>query len=612
MPRPHTNFPPYDTHLPHRAATPSDHMPFLSDAFTQNGKLGTVAARQRRLFFIINAVVLVLTVGTSVKRVSTPRGQFVHMVSLFMSVMASLVGVLTILCKRSLTTKVILFVTYVFSVGILASDWTARAIGNVEWAGMVLVIDFLLVMQMPTCHSVGIVCATVVYLGVLAMEEGFRFGLLDVPGLFPQGERWVRMNRVTQCEALPCAVDTTYSLIGALVVFVIDFVATRGFARDILREQASMRRTIDRFQEIASLLAGYDVERVAELLEAHSHELPEGMVDALYKLERNLRVYKAYLPQTCLPFYDSNNSSQNGTSNGSTTELSATISQSTADPSGSSTSDVLVGQSVRSPLRIGLSQGKASLLLINVIDTLTQIDEDPAAFSDLFSGLVLSTLRATDARRGMVDVFVADKVHCSFNASRQCANHASSALHAATALVRMTLKMNIGIATGKVLRGDMGCEVMRRFSMVGTLVGEVHGMERGGRFFGCAVLCNRWCFSDAEYEHQMRLIPCKVQVAPDCEAQIVAELVVPYTPNTAPSEEEWMYQLQQSDWASYNTVVRGFLAGTKSAEEVNSAACMSQTEALITVLPSKYTILRLNQQRQGCEDEAQEISNGDN
>ena len=30
--------------------------------------------------------------------------------------------------------------------------------------------------------------------------------------------------------------------------------------------------------------------------------------------------------------------------------------------------------------------------------------------------------------------------------------------------------MNIGVASGKVLRGEIGCDVMHRFSMVGTLV----------------------------------------------------------------------------------------------------------------------------------------------
>ena len=101
---------------------------------------------------------------------------------------------------------------------------------------------------------------------------------------------------------LPCprAVPFDATMIAAVCVFVIDFIVTRGFAREVLKEQASMERTINAVQEIASLLARYDVEKVAELLEEHEHELPVGMTVALRALEKNLRSYKAYLPQTCL------------------------------------------------------------------------------------------------------------------------------------------------------------------------------------------------------------------------------------------------------------------------------------------------------------------------
>ena len=174
----------------------------------------------------------------------------------------------------------------------------------------------------------------------------------------------------------------------------------------------------------------------------------------------------------------------------------------------------------------------------------------------------------------MVDVFVGDRVHCSFNTSRQCANHATSALHTATMLLQDSKpsQVNIGVATGKVLRGDMGCEVMRRFSMVGTLVRDVHGMERAERILGCDVLCNRMCFSEAECEHEMRLIPCKVEVSATSDTpEVVAELL----PDTAPSMDtsiEWMYQIGKSKkWENYNTTVRKYLKGDVSAAAVEEA-----------------------------------------
>ena len=195
---------------------------------------------------------------------------------------------------------------------------------------------------------------------------------------------------------------------------------------------------------------------------------------------------------------------------------------------------------------LGLSSVKATLLTVNIKNTLRFLDEDCAHFSSFFTTLLLKTLQATESYRGMVDVFVGDKVHCSFNTSRQCANHATSALHTAAVLMKglMPSQVNIGVASGKVLRGEMGCAVMRRFSMVGTLVRDVHGMERAGRILGCDVLCNRMCFSDAECEHVLRLLPCKVDVSATCaEHEVVAELLLHDTPSSDSPAEEWMYAI---------------------------------------------------------------------
>ena len=331
-----------------------------------------------------------------------------------------------------------------------------------------------------------------------------------------------------------------------------------------------MERTINAVQEIASLLARYDVEKVAELLEEHEHELPVGMTVALRALEKNLRSYKAYLPLTCLLVDE--DSKVECAEHVSTEQQDR--SEQTASSDSSSTSTNVAAANVRH-VALGLTSVKATLLTVNIKDTLRLVEQDSAHFSSFFTTLLLKTLKATETRRGMVDVFIGDRVHCSFNTSRQCANHATSALHTATILFRglKLSQVNIGVATGKVLRGDMGCEVMRRFSMVGTLVRDVHGMEHAGRILGCDVLCNRLCFSDAECEHEMRLIPCKVEVSATSDTpEVVAELL-PGNEEAEHPVEEWMYQIgKNSEWENYNTTVRKYLKGDVSAAAVEEAA----------------------------------------
>ena len=68
----------------------------------------------------------------------------------------------------------------------------------------------------------------------------------------------------------------------------------RSWYSQVLKEQAAMERTISVVQEIASLLAKYDVEGVAEMLKVQRDELPEEMHATLQRMEENLRKYRPY------------------------------------------------------------------------------------------------------------------------------------------------------------------------------------------------------------------------------------------------------------------------------------------------------------------------------
>ena len=530
----------------------------LERALSLDGTLDTQSRHIRKLYFMFSCLSFAASSLFFLSQALTYRDRYVLVGGLIVGAVGSLCSVLAVLFKFKVTTYMVIACGGLYTLVMLGSDLTTRAEYIHTWPMMVLIVDFLLVMQVPTRYSTGVVVCTLVYLVVVAAEETWRFGLLDMPGLVPQEHRRSYTDTLGDCDVLPCKQSRAVKqLLAAVVVFVLDFLTTRGFARGLLKEQASMTRTIAAVQDIASLLAGYDVEQVAELLQAHEKELPEGMAAALRKLEQNLRMYKAYLPQTCLPFAVVKEQcvEPGGEQDGTDSDDPSTVSA-----SGSVTSAAVRRTSIRlQPLL--LSSTKATLLTLNIKDTLHRLEEDSARFSDLFTAVLLKTLQVTDSS-GMVDVFVGDRIHCSFNTSRQCASHATSALHAASMLMRagVAASVNVGVATGKVLRGDMGCDVMRRFSMVGTLVRDVHGMERAGRMLGCDVLCNRLCFSDAECEHDLRLLPCKVEVASGCEAQPVAELVSK-EPNNS-TADEWMYQIGgKKHWEDYNIVVRGYLRG---------------------------------------------------
>ena len=542
----------------------------LNSALTIDGSLSADEVKKRTIMFAFCVVSVVATLLVLLlQQKSDGQPVIFFKIGSCIIITAASVAVVKVLCKQQLHTTFVVGFLYIAGIGVFLWDLHGRTYGYFSWPLLILVVDMLLVMQVPSRYSAWFVGATVVWLCLMSCEESFRFGLFDLPGSLPyegaHSRRAVVIERV-DCEFLPCKIPfPPLGSLPSIAVFLVDFFVTRRFAHDVLKEQESMRRTISVVQEIASLLAGYDVEQVAEMLDVHGGDLPEGMTAALWRLEKNLRMYKAYLPKTCLPFQDEVDRMYSDSEGGDVTE--------TADTSTESYHSRASNMPVCLPL--GLSSVKTTLLTLNVKDTLHLLEKDSATYSSFFTTLLLKTLQATETRRGMVDVFIGDKIHCSFNASKQCATHATSALHAASLLLKgassFCEKVNAGVVTGKVLRGDMGCEVMRRFSMVGELVRDVNGMERAGRMLGCDVVCNRMCLSDAECEHQLRLLPCKVEVASGCEAQVVAEVMAKLSAS-AGAVDEWMYMIGgKKHWEEYNIAVRGYLRGEQSDLDVAKA-----------------------------------------
>ena len=556
-------------------------MRWVSAALSIDSTLEKKEVTRRRQFLWISLATLVVLVVFLVSTHSSVSFMFIFHVC---STLFPLAGIVVILLQRKLSFAFIIGSCVGYFVVTVISDINARTVGHTWYPALILILDVLLVMQVPSQYTAGFVVAACLWITLVALETGFRFGLLDIPGFTTQKERWSHHARLGSCAELPCVDEDAFSRwVVALGVFMVDFITTRGFAAEVLKEQASMERTINAVQEIASLLAGYDVEQVAELLEVHAGELPPEMADALRALEENLRGYKAYLPKTCLPF------------EGSDVVESECSSDYSVEVDSPRERDIPKFPSFCAPTT--LSSVRATLLTLNMKDTLLRLDES-TLFAQHFSTILLKTLQAADTRRGMVDVFIGDRIHCSFNASKRCLDHATSALHMASILMGdkedVVSQVNIGVATGKVLRGDMGCEVMRRFSMVGELVRDVGVMERAGRILGCDVLCNRLCFSDAECEHNLRMVPCRVEVAPGCDPEIVAEMLIrtDLPDNTANVGDEWMYQIGgKKDWDDYNQAARKFLRGEVSLKHLSTLAPDKARTLDISAVPLQEGVL---------------------
>ena len=271
-------------------------LPCLHRAFTLDGALGERELKKRALFFVLSVSAFVLTVAAMIS--GHNRERTVYFVAAVLTICTCLGTVVILLStKRPLTTRVEVCLIYCFCGCVFLWDLEARTLSQSTWPLLVLAIDLLLVMQVPTVFTVGLVVFTCVWMFVMGVEQGFRFGLFDIPGLNPVEGRIEYFRKMSDCVAPPCKMGfPPATLMPSVAVFVVDFLATRGFARDVLQEQATMQSTIRTVQEIASLLAGYDVEGVGRLLAMRGAELPEEMHGTLQTLEANLRRYRPYLP----------------------------------------------------------------------------------------------------------------------------------------------------------------------------------------------------------------------------------------------------------------------------------------------------------------------------
>ena len=272
-------------------------MRFLDNALSLDGTLNAKEVRKRTTFFIF---FMISFWSTLLGLVTLSYNAESYLWANLTTLAGYAFIVMYILCKGPLTLRFCMCSFTLVGGFILTADVHMRTTGNGGWVLLILVIDILLVMQVPTAYSTGAVAITLVWLVVMSLEESLRFGILDLPGLRPQegpGGRREYIIKKMDCEMLPCPVDWPPSnLLLSAAVFLVDFIVTRGFAREVLKEQAAMEKTIEAVQEIASLLAKYDVEGVARMLKMLEEELPEQMYETLHSLEQNLRMYRPYLP----------------------------------------------------------------------------------------------------------------------------------------------------------------------------------------------------------------------------------------------------------------------------------------------------------------------------
>ncbi|KAJ9443990.1 Adenylate cyclase [Diplonema papillatum] len=213
----------------------------------------------------------------------------------------SLSGAFIILWLRRLPSSLTSIIVIGQCVSIAIADWGSAAL-NVDrwWPTFVVVLDLLLVSREGKMAEI-LVYFVVIWLAVMSVEQSFRFGLLDAP-MLPSYENRIGRTCVPDgaaCEYPPCAQRTrlTTTLPLQLLVFVLDFWMTRGFAKQVMSEKGRLEASVQAANDVASALAAFDLPRARKSLDtAAAGNLPRAFADALAQLLENLTTYRPYLP----------------------------------------------------------------------------------------------------------------------------------------------------------------------------------------------------------------------------------------------------------------------------------------------------------------------------
>eukprot|EP01063_Lacrimia_lanifica_P035609 TRINITY_DN6844_c0_g1_i1.p1 TRINITY_DN6844_c0_g1~~TRINITY_DN6844_c0_g1_i1.p1 ORF type:complete len:674 (+),score=147.40 TRINITY_DN6844_c0_g1_i1:37-2058(+) len=200
-----------------------------------------------------------------------------------------------------------------------------------------------------------------------------------------------------------------------------------------------------------------------------------------------------------------------------------------------------------------------SLVTVNLLGSLAMLKNNVVGFALLHSELIQASLDAFAGCKGVVDLFVGDRVFVSFNASRPCSAHVIHAMRA-TKQFKKTFESPcaIMITTGKALCGNLGCPEYLRYSVLGKLPLTHHALLRFNKKWDIPVLCTEAVRVQAEAMFDIRVVLKNLILAragaEGRDTHLYEVLIGDAEPEPEPGQEtdmEWMYTVDRV-WSRYN------------------------------------------------------------
>eukprot|EP01059_Diplonema_ambulator_P036655 TRINITY_DN922_c1_g2_i1.p1 TRINITY_DN922_c1_g2~~TRINITY_DN922_c1_g2_i1.p1 ORF type:complete len:625 (+),score=141.18 TRINITY_DN922_c1_g2_i1:122-1996(+) len=509
-------------------------------------------------------------------------GTFYYKLACLISACVCVTGTVWLFATKSCSPRFIKLVLAAAMLSIMLGDLSTVIITQPRnWPMFIIVIDLMLVLELDRGSGGVAVTVILVWLALTTTENGYRFGLYDLPSS-PEDKR---RAAVFDCEGhrLPCPIGAARALPHFLVscmVFLLDFYFTRKFAHDSIEERRKVTASISTAKSIATSLARYNLSDAQQHLKNSVDLLPHELYTAFETLLENLKHHKPYLqhsqfcnddddptedePMPELPVPDTpvsyNSRSQS--------ERSSFRSKGSREP------EPIIFQSLERPPSKGqllphLRKQKITMMLMTVR---TSFEGDSLHFVECFNRCLSIIYGAVKQQKGLVDCFTGEQVFVAFNSLRSCVSHAMACARAAQNIQKLIsyetdhVSLSVGMSSGQALFGDLGTVDAKRFIHTGKTPLCVKAIEQYARSEKGLAVCDTGVYSDACVVHEMQLVMKKFVLGgymhPDRVQTCLYKFHMPSGPMESVSAGEWMYKLQNTAgkrWEAYNDAGKLYL-----------------------------------------------------
>ena len=319
------------------------------------------------------------------------------------------------------------------------------------------------------------------------------------------------------------------TVIAITVLLAVAVVFTRYITSPLLRLGSEMASVA--VMDLEAVDTGRAVSQLSEV----------GMMQRSFvTMVANLVEYRNYMPQSVLV----NDSEQSEEVSGTDSATRVSNSQSALSHAQSSEE---VMQTQKALLRVeGLKKKKVSLAHMNVVSwhdfCKNRKDEEVLA---AHGGVMERILVAVQHNKGVCDTFAGDKMLATFNAFVPSTSHRAacvkSAHEAATALGDVH-KISYGCTTGEARVGNMGCNGMKKVSILAQSMSWVVVLERWNKKHNLPGVIDRAVSREVEGQVVLRCAGAVLFAKLSDKAQVVYAV----KGLCSVANEEWMYQLESA------------------------------------------------------------------